>query len=102
MSSSVLFAGWFKDAERGEIVGSPCLGSMSGTFGSSVTINLPGTGLPVIISTVKFNPKHTKKVTFQPIFPDKIIEYSIDDIKLNQDPIFNYLKIEKSTTELIK
>lgn len=102
MSSSVLFAGWFKDAERGEIVGSPCLGPMSGTFGSSVTINLPGTGLPVLISTVKFNPQHTKKVTFQPIFPDKIIEYSIDDIKLNQDPIFNYLKIEKSTTELIK
>lgn len=102
MSSSVLFAGWFRNIGRGEIVGSPCLGSMSGTFGSSVTVKLPGTGLPIMISTVKFNPQHTKEVAFQPIIPDKIIDYSIDDVRLERDPAFNYLKIEKSISDSFK
>lgn len=102
MSASVLFAGWFRNSERGEIIGWPCLGSMSGTFGSSVTINLPTTRLPVMISTAKFNPQHTKEADLQPIIPDKLIEYSVDDILLNRDPVWDYLNIRKENYHSMK
>jgi hypothetical protein len=95
MSASVLFAGWFRNAERGEIIGKPCLGPMSGTFGTSVTLNLPGTGLPVIISTVKFNPQHSKEKQLEPIIPDQLIDYTIEDVLLNRDPVWKKLNIIK-------
>jgi hypothetical protein len=95
MSASVLFAGWFRHMERGEIIGWPCLGSMSGTFGSSVNLNLPGTGLPVMISTVKFNPKFSKVEMNRPILLDQSIEYSVKDILSSRDPIWEFLNIKK-------
>ena len=95
MSASVLFAEWFRYYNRGEIIGTPCLGSMSGTFGSSATFTLPRTGLPVMISTMKFNPSHSHKIELKSINPDKLITYSIEDIISNRDPILHYLKIEK-------
>lgn len=95
MSASVLFASWFRNANRGQIIGSPCLGPMSGTFGTSVSINLPSTGLPIMISTVKFNPQYTKETQFEPVSPDIFIEYSTQDVLLGLDPIWNYLNIKK-------
>ncbi len=97
MSASVLFAGWFKSSERGEIIGSPCLGTMSGTFGNSAQIRLSETGLPIIIATLKFNPQHTKNIQFHAIEPDKNIFYSVEDIKLRRDPVFQYLNLGSKT-----
>jgi hypothetical protein len=102
MSASVLFAGWFRKEERGWIIGSPCLGSMSGTFGSSVSIVLPGTGLPVVISTIKFNPTYAQKVEIYPIFPDKLIEYTVNDVLQGQDPVWNYLNIKTENDQSLK
>lgn len=93
MSASVLFTSWFKSTNRGEIIGSPCLGTMSGTFGNGVQINLRETGLPVTISTLKFNPLHTKEVVFEAIQPTLKIAYSIEDLKQKRDPVLNYLNI---------
>jgi C-terminal processing protease CtpA/Prc len=93
MSASVLFAGWFKSSERGEIIGSPCLGTLSGTFGNSAQIRLSETGLPIMIATLKFNPQHSKNIKLQAIQPDKNISYSVEDIKLRRDPVFQFLKI---------
>jgi hypothetical protein len=95
MSASVLFAGWFKNADRGQIVGSPCLGSMIGSFGSNVNLNLQRTGLPVMISTIKFNPMFSKENKDQPIILDQNIQYSVKDIIKSRDPVWEYLKIKK-------
>lgn len=93
MSASVLFTSWFKSMNRGEIIGSPCLGTMSGTFGNGVQINLKETGLPVSISTLKFNPLHTKEKYLEAIQPTVKIKYSLKDLSLNSDPVFKYLNI---------
>jgi C-terminal processing protease CtpA/Prc len=102
MSASVLFASWFRNANRGEIIGSPCLGPMSGTFGTSVSLNLPATGLPVMISTVKFNPQNIKGTQMEPIIPDKLLEYSTKDVLLGRDPVWNYLNIRKDENQSLK
>jgi hypothetical protein len=102
MSASVLFASWFRNANRGEIIGTPCLGPMSGTFGTSVSLNLPLTGLPVMISTVKFNPQYAKETQLDPIFPDKLLGYSKNDIMLSNDPIWNYLNIKRDENHSLK
>ncbi len=102
MSASVLFASWFRNANRGEIIGSPCLGPMSGTFGTSVSLNLPSTGLPIIISTVKFNPQYANEAEFEPILPDKLLEYSKTDVLLGRDPIWNYLNIRRDENQSLK
>jgi C-terminal processing protease CtpA/Prc len=102
MSASVLFASWFRNVKRGEIIGSPCLGPMSGTFGTSVSLNLPSTGLPIMISTVKFNPQYANEAEFEPILPDKLLEYSVKDILLSRDPIWNYLNIRRDENQSLK
>lgn len=102
MSASVLFASWFRNVNRGEIIGSPCLGPMSGTFGTSVSLNLPSTGLPVMISTVKFNPQNIKGTQMEPIIPDKLLEYSTTDVLLGRDPVWNYLNIRKDENQSLK
>jgi hypothetical protein len=102
MSASVLFASWFRNANRGDIIGTPCLGPMSGTFGTSVSLKLPSTGLPVMISTVKFNPQYAKETQLDPIFPDKLLGNSIKDIMLNSDPVWNYLNIKKDENHSLK
>jgi hypothetical protein len=102
MSASVLFASWFRNANRGEIIGSPCLGPMSGTFGTSVSLNLPSTGLPIMISTVKFNPQYANEAEFEPILPDKLLEYSTKDVLVGRDPVWNYLNIRKDENQSLK
>ena len=102
MSASVLFASWFRNVKRGEIIGSPCLGPMSGTFGTSVSLNLPSTGLPIMISTVKFNPQYANEAEFEPILPDKLLEYSTKDVLVGRDPVWNYLNIRKDENQSLK
>ena len=93
MSASVLFTSWFKSINRGEILGAPCLGTMSGTFGNGVQINLRETGIPVTISTLKFNPLHTKEKVLEAIEPTLQINYSLTDLILKRDPILNFLNV---------
>ena len=61
MSASVLMASWFKESNRGEIIGSPCFGSQSGTNGNPASIFLEHSGLPVSISTLILSPENVKK-----------------------------------------
>jgi hypothetical protein len=100
MSASVLFAGWFQNADRGDIIGWPCLGSMGGSFGSNINLNLPGTGLPVMISTVKFNPLFSMEELNNPIILDQHIEYTVNDILTDTDPVWKFLNIKKGLSTL--
>jgi C-terminal processing protease CtpA/Prc len=102
MSASVLFAGWFRNTGRGEIIGWPCLGSISGTFGTNVVIDLPTTGLPIMISTVKFNTYNSNVPLLEPISPDKLINYSIEDVLFSRDPVWDFLNIKNEKLHSLK
>jgi hypothetical protein len=93
MSASALFASWFRDNERGKIVGSPCMGPMSGTFGNSATIRLSNSQFPIMISTLKFTPTNYETIQHAPIQPDVLIQKKVSDIIQKSDPIFNYLGV---------
>lgn len=93
MSASVLFASWFKNNERGKIVGSSCMGPLSGTFGNSATIRLNNSQFSIMISTLKFTPTKYEKIQLEPIQPDVFIQKSVSDLIQNTDPILNYLGV---------
>ncbi|NBR13770.1 MAG: hypothetical protein EBQ94_13390 [Flavobacteriales bacterium] len=95
MSASAMFASWFRDNKRGEILGTPCMGSMSGTFGNSAVIRLEHSQLPIMISTLKFTPVKYSEMVFNSIQPDKWINAGIDDLKSKEDPVLKYLGIKK-------
>ena len=90
MSASVLMASWFKETHRGEVIGSPCYGSQSGTNGNPASIFLKHSGLPVSISTLILNPENVNKAQTGDIKMDQKIHVSLDDIKKENDPFRNY------------
>ena len=90
MSASVLMASWFKETNRGEIIGSPCFGSQSGTNGNPASIFLEHSGLPVSISTLILSPENVTREQTGDLKVDQKIEVSLRDIKSGKDP-FNYL-----------
>ena len=84
MSASVLMASWFKSNERGEIIGSPCFGSMKGTHGNPGQVILKNSGIPISISTLKLNTLvGTGDVE---ITPDISVKVSAENVKHNTDP----------------
>jgi len=93
MSASALFASWFRANDRGKIVGSPCMGPMSGTFGNSATIRLKNSQFPIMISTLKFTPTKYEKIQLEPIQPDILIQKNVSDLIQKSDPILNYLGV---------
>lgn len=92
MSASVLFAAWFKHIERGEIIGTTCMGGMGGTFGNPASITLGHSQINVIASTLKFTPLHIKDRVLHPIVPDILLRASKQDLLDQIDPFERYLK----------
>jgi len=86
MSASVLLASWFEETNRGELVGSPCFGTLSGTNGNPATIFLKHSGLPVSISTLKLTPNAYQKTEGKDLSVDKWISLSLVDLKEGRDP----------------
>ncbi len=89
MSASVLLASWFKQQHRGELVGTPCFGSMQGTHGNAARVILENSRIPITISTLKLSSAEQGLIE---ITPDKLIQYTVDDLILKSDPFMNYLK----------
>jgi hypothetical protein len=92
MSASVLFAAWFKHIDRGEIIGSTCMGGMGGTFGNPAALTLSHSQISVIVSTLKFTPLHIKEKVLQPISPDIWLNMSKQDLMDRIDPFERYLQ----------
>ena len=92
MSASVLFAAWFKHINRGEIIGTTCMGGMGGTFGNPASLTLTHSQLSVIVSTLKFTPLHIKDKVLQPISPDIWLKLSRQNLIDQIDPFEQYLK----------
>lgn len=89
MSASVLLASWFKVHNRGQVIGSPCFGSMQGTHGNAARIVLENSRIPITISTLKLSSVDQPLIE---ITPTKKIQYSVDDLILGRDPFIEYLR----------
>jgi C-terminal processing protease CtpA/Prc len=90
MSASVLMASWFKETQRGEIIGSPCYGSQAGTHGNPASVFLKYSGLPVSISTLILSPENINKERTGDLKMDQKIQFSLQDIKSGNDPFKNH------------
>lgn len=86
MSAASNFTSWFKQNNRGLVVGTPCMGSMSYTCGNPASFILRNTYLPVSISTVKFTPPQFLTLELEAIQPDVLISTSVKDLQNKIDP----------------
>lgn len=86
MSATVLLASWFEETKRGDLVGSPCFGTVSGTNGNPTTIFLKHSGLPVSISTLKLTPNAYQKTEVNDFSVKNRITLSLENLKDGIDP----------------
>lgn len=93
MSASVLLASWFKGHNRGQVIGTPCFGSMQGTHGNAARIVLENSRIPITISTLKLSSVEQPLIE---IIPTKKIQYSVNDLILGRDPFIEYLEVLKN------
>lgn len=74
-SASVDFAHIIKERKRGILIGTPCNGGMTGTWGNAKMYYLPITGIGYSISTIRYNYNREFQYDLNPIQPD--IEFKI-------------------------
>jgi C-terminal processing protease CtpA/Prc len=102
MSASVLFAGWFKNEKRGEIIGTQCMGGIGGTFGNSAAYTLDHSNTHLMVSTLKFTPKDRVRIELNAIDPDHVIRINRQQLIQHKDPVMEYLHIKKESKKKIK
>lgn len=90
-SASVDFTNTFYTQKRGEVIGEPCLGPHTGTFGNPAPYEMPKTKLPVIIATIRYNYDNTFRYDRLPIKPHVLLEVTPQDLAENRDPYLDYL-----------
>ncbi len=90
-SAGVDFTNTFYKEKRGEVIGEPCLGPHTGTFGNPAVYELPNSKLPVIIATIRYNYDNTFKYEAQPIKPHIAIEVTQETLAKGIDPCLEYL-----------
>ncbi|MBM3448488.1 MAG: hypothetical protein FJX90_05205 [Bacteroidetes bacterium] len=74
-SASVDFAHIIKERKRGVLIGTPCNGGMTGTWGNAKMYYLPITGIGYSISTIRYNYNREFQYDLNPIQPD--LEFKI-------------------------
>jgi hypothetical protein len=90
-SAGVDFTNTFYKEKRGEIVGEPCLGPHTGTFGNPAVYELPNSKLPIIIATIRYNYDNTFQYDAQPIKPHVAVEVTQETLAKGIDPCLEYL-----------
>ncbi|PCJ81448.1 MAG: hypothetical protein COA49_04965 [Bacteroidetes bacterium] len=85
-SASVAFASYFKKFKLGYILGEPCMGPLSGTFGDPVLRVLPESGVSIEISTARMVLFDDYTIGSRSIQPHRWVQWSIDDLISENDP----------------
>lgn len=91
-SAGVDFTNVFKQRKRGVIVGEPCLGPITGTFGNATACELPNTGMIVNISTIRYNYDKSFRYDEKPIFPDHYIVTTPGDLANGRDTQLKFVE----------
>lgn len=90
-SAGVDFTHAFLEEKRGDIIGEPCLGPVTGTFGNPALYSLPNTKLSVSISTIRYNYDNTFLYEAKPIKPTIPIDLLPVNLSNGTDPYIQYL-----------
>jgi hypothetical protein len=90
-SASVNFAAVFKRLELGTIVGEPCLGPSSGTWGNAAAAELAHSKIKLYLSTIRYNTDNQFLTDPNPVLPDVLIQPSAKDLLNDCDPVLDYL-----------
>ena len=94
-SGSVVFSGIFATKQWGEILGEPCLGPVTGTWGNPVPVQLENTGVAVFIASMRFNVDNTFTVDPKPVKPTVFIYETPLDLYEERDASIEYIKQRK-------
>jgi C-terminal processing protease CtpA/Prc len=94
-SGSVVFSGIFAKKQWGEILGEPCLGPVTGTWGNPVPVQLENTGVAVFIASMRFNVDNTFTVDPKPVKPTVFIYETPLDLYEERDASIEYIKKRK-------
>ena len=86
-SATVSIASWFVRSGRGETFGEPPMGSVSGTFGNPVRLELPETGLVINVASARYFTQKPVRWEARPLLVDHPITPNAIDIKENKDPV---------------
>jgi C-terminal processing protease CtpA/Prc len=86
-SASVNFASIFKSMNLGLVLGEPCLGPKSGTWGNAANAELPNSQIKLYLSTIRYNTDNLFLVDPDPVQPDVFIEYTPEDLRYLHDPV---------------
>lgn len=86
-SATVSIASWFVRSGRGDTFGEPPMGSVSGTFGNPVRLELPETGLVINIASARYFTQTPVRWESRPLLVDHPITLTAEDIKDNLDPV---------------
>ncbi|MFT4779601.1 MAG: C-terminal processing protease CtpA/Prc [Flavobacteriales bacterium] len=74
-SASANSSAIFRQLDLGLIIGEPCLGPLSGTWGNPLPIELNQTKLPVLISSIRFNTNNSFEYRPQSVLPDIQVDW---------------------------
>jgi hypothetical protein len=91
-SGSVVFSGIFSTNQWGPILGEPCLGPVTGTWGNPVPVNLKNTGVGVFIASMRFNVDNEFKADPKPVMPTVFIYETPLDLNQQRDAHIEYMK----------
>ena len=91
-SASVDFTNTFLQRKRGQIIGEPCLGPTTGTWGNPTRYKLPNSQLAVTIATIRYNYDNTFVYIQQPIQPHKLVPTSPQDLATGKDTQVEFVK----------
>lgn len=93
-SASSNFAAIFKLSQLGTIVGEPCLGPLSGTWGNPVPVRLKNTKLPLYIASIRFNLSNSFEYDPAPVMPDVSVLETLQSITDGRDRWMEILREE--------
>ena len=91
-SAGVDFTNQFKRKQRGLILGEPCLGPTSGTFGNPSSYKLPNSKIRVNIATIRYNYDNSFVYEQSAIQPDVLIQATGANLFNKVDPAILYIQ----------
>ena len=86
-SATVSIASWFVRSGRGETFGEPPMGSISGTFGNPVRVELPETGLSINIASARYFTQKPVRWEASPLLVDHPVIRNAADHASGADPV---------------
>lgn len=91
ISASVDCASWFRQINRGPILGEPCMGPITGTCGNPISFYLKNTGIEVLTSTMRSYTKSKFSIEKEAIKPDVFLESDLTNLRKKTDIVQEYI-----------